>query len=166
MTACRQSIASSNDNERIARKRCICTPWSTASYAPALRPRSCSGARQRPSRCSTARTDESLADAGPWLLDATPAQSRHPLRRLANSDSGISWLISTTSIATLADELRDRLDVRLPDGRTALFRFYDARIAPDLSRLMDPMQRHRFFSVACNWHTEVNGTSMEIYRHA
>jgi hypothetical protein len=110
--------------------------------------------------------DESLADAGPWLLDATPAQSRHPLRRLANSDSGISWLISTTSIATLADELRDRLDVRLPDGRTALFRFYDARIAPDLSRLMDPMQRHRFFSVACNWHTEVNGTLMEIYRHA
>jgi hypothetical protein len=110
--------------------------------------------------------DESLADAGPWLLDATHEQSRPTFRELANSAAGVSWLISTASIDTLASELRPRLNVRLPDGRLALFRFYDARIVRDLSALMEPSQRHQFFSVADSWYAEANGDLVEIYRNA
>lgn len=74
--------------------------------------------------------DASLADAGPWLLDHERAGGnvRRSFSAMAGGPTGVSWLISAYPIESLADELRRRLDVRLPDGRTALLRFYDARI--------------------------------------
>ncbi|KWE79362.1 DUF4123 domain-containing protein [Burkholderia territorii] len=112
--------------------------------------------------------DASLADAGPWLLDweRTPGSIRHALSAMAGGSTGVSWLISAYPIESLADELRRRLDVRLPDGRTALLRFYDARIMADVASLMELTQRMQFFVPTFNWLVEVNGKLKGVHPHA
>ncbi|WP_186053455.1 DUF4123 domain-containing protein [Burkholderia gladioli] len=112
--------------------------------------------------------DASLAEAGPWLLAWEQATSsiRHALSAMAAGPTGVSWLISAYSIGSLADELRRRLDVRLPDGRMALFRFYDARIAADIASLMTFTQRMQFFVPTFDWLVELNGTLKGVHPHA
>ncbi|WP_257835004.1 DUF4123 domain-containing protein [Burkholderia glumae] len=112
--------------------------------------------------------DASLADAGPWLLawEQTSSSLRHTLSTMAAGPAGVSWLISAYPIESLADELRHRLDVRLPDGRMALLRFYDARIAADMTSLMSLSQRLQFFAPTFDWLVEVNGTLHGVHSHA
>ncbi|WP_175771234.1 DUF4123 domain-containing protein [Burkholderia ambifaria] len=113
-------------------------------------------------------TDASLADAGPWLVDYERASgnTRRTLSAMASSSTGVSWLISAYPIESLADELRNRLDVRLPDGRTALLRFYDARIMADVASLMEFTQRMQFFVSTFDWLVEVNGKLKGVHPHA
>ncbi|KVZ06444.1 DUF4123 domain-containing protein [Burkholderia ubonensis] len=112
--------------------------------------------------------DASLADAGPWLIDYERAAAaiRQTLSIMASGSTGVSWLISAYPIESLADELRNRLDVRLPDGRTALLRFYDARIMADMALLMEFTQRMQFFVPTFNWLVEVNGKLKGVHPHA
>ncbi|KVP78232.1 hypothetical protein WJ94_15230 [Burkholderia ubonensis] len=112
--------------------------------------------------------DASLAEAGPWLIDYERAAGaiRQPLSIMASGSTGVSWLISAYPIESLADELRNRLDVRLPDGRTALLRFYDARIMADMASLMEFTQRMQFFVATFDWLVEVNGKLKGVHPHA
>ncbi|KAG8154157.1 DUF4123 domain-containing protein [Burkholderia catarinensis] len=112
--------------------------------------------------------DASLADAGPWLFDYAGAagNTRRILSAMASRPTGVSWLISAYPIESLADELRSRLDVRLPDGSTALLRFYDARIMADMASLMESTQRMRFFVSTFDWLVEVNGKLKGVHPHA
>jgi len=112
--------------------------------------------------------DASLADAGPWLIDYefAPAAVRHTLGVMAAGPSGVSWLISAYVTGALADHLRANLDVRLPDGRLALLRFYDARLMPAIAAAMEFTQRMQFFVVAYDWLAEINGKLMEVKPHA
>ncbi|KVD15437.1 DUF4123 domain-containing protein [Burkholderia ubonensis] len=112
--------------------------------------------------------DASLADAGPWLIDYGRATGsiRQTLSTMARDSTGVSWLISAYPIESLADELRNRLDVRLPDGRTALLRFYDARIMTDMASLMEFTQRMQFFVATFDWLVEVNGKLKGVHPHA
>ncbi|KVA70962.1 hypothetical protein WM36_02100 [Burkholderia ubonensis] len=112
--------------------------------------------------------DASLADAGPWLIDygRGSVAIRQTLSTMASGSTGVSWLISAYPIESLADELRHRLDVRLPDGRTALLRFYDARITADMATLMELTQRMQFFVPTFNWLVEVNGKLKGVHPHA
>lgn len=112
--------------------------------------------------------DASLADAGPWLIDYELAGSavQTRLAMLAAEHGGVSWLISAHGIASLADELRLRLDARLPDGRTALLRFYDARIMPDIAAMMSTLQRMQFFVVTFDWLVEVDGRLTGVHPYA
>lgn len=112
--------------------------------------------------------DASLADAGPWLFafERATGDIRRTLSKMASSSTGVSWLISAYPIESLADELRSRLDVRLPDGSTALFRFYDARIMADLASLMEFTQRMQFFVPTFNWLVETNGKLKGVHPHA
>ncbi|KVO77103.1 hypothetical protein WJ79_12370 [Burkholderia ubonensis] len=112
--------------------------------------------------------DASLADAGPWLIDYGRGSGaiRQTLSTMASCSTGVSWLISAYPIESLADELRSRLDVRLPDGRTALLRFYDARIMADMASLMGFTQRIQFFVATFDWLVEVNGKLKGVHPHA
>lgn len=112
--------------------------------------------------------DASLADAGPWLFayERAAADIRRTLSTMASSSTGVSWLISAYPIESLADELRSRLDVRLPDGSTALLRFYDARIMTDMASLMEFTQRMQFFVPTFNWLVETNGKLKGVHPHA
>ncbi|RQR45607.1 MULTISPECIES: DUF4123 domain-containing protein [unclassified Burkholderia] len=113
-------------------------------------------------------SDASLADAGPWLLDYERAGGnvRRSLSVMASGPAGVTWLISGYPIESLADELRGRLDVHLPDGHTALLRFYDARIMADVASLMELTQRMQFFVPTFNWLVEVNGKLKGVHPHA
>lgn len=112
--------------------------------------------------------DASLADAGPWLVDlnAAPAAMEHTLRRLAGGAEGVSWLISAYPLPSLSQELRDRLDVRIPGGRTALLRFYDARIIGDIASMLSFTQRMEFFVPTFDWLAEINGELIRVHPHA
>lgn len=112
--------------------------------------------------------DASLADAGPWLIDYERATGtiRRTLSALASGPMGVSWLISSYPIDSLADELRTKLNARLPDGRTALLRFYDARILADIASLMEFTQRLEFFVSTFDWLVEVNGKLKGVHPHA
>lgn len=75
-------------------------------------------------------------------------------------------MMNTNSFEALAGELRDRLDVRLPDGRVALLRFYDARVMPDMAKLFELTQRVQFFSSTYDWLVETNGQLTGVHPHA
>lgn len=112
--------------------------------------------------------DTSLADAGPWLIDVEQASitMRRTLSELAASADGVSWLISAYPFRALAQELRERLDVRMPDGRTALLRFYDARLIGDIAGLLSFSQRVEFFVSTFDWLVEINGALTRVHPHA
>jgi Domain of unknown function (DUF4123) len=112
--------------------------------------------------------DASLADAGPWLIDVDPAPIavRRRLLELAAGAEGVSWLISAYPFRGLAQELRERLDVRMPDGRMALLRFYDARVVGDIARLLSFSQRTELFVPTFDWLAQVNGELMRVHPHA
>lgn len=112
--------------------------------------------------------DASLADAGPWLIDFGQASQavRQSLFNLGASSEGTSWLISAYPFAALADELRERLNARMPDGRTALLRFYDARLIGDIARLLSLSQRIQFFVPTFDWLVQIDGELTRVHPHA
>lgn len=112
--------------------------------------------------------DASLADAGPWLVDVHAASDavRSRLHELGASGDGVSWLISAYAFPALAHELRGKLDARMPDGRTALLRFYDARIIGDIAALLSFSQHAEFFVPTFDWLVEINGELRRVHPHA
>ncbi|MBF3412664.1 DUF4123 domain-containing protein [Burkholderia pseudomallei] len=112
--------------------------------------------------------DAALADAGPWLIDIDQASitMRRTLSELAAGTDGVSWLISAYPFRSLAQELRERLDVRMPDGRTALLRFYDAHLIGDIAELLSFSQRAEFFVSTYDWLVEINGALTRVHPHA
>ncbi|MBD9428801.1 DUF4123 domain-containing protein [Achromobacter sp. ACM03] len=109
--------------------------------------------------------DEALAHAGPWLLDCSADRSAHipALQRLAESELGCTWIVSGYAMDDLAEALRARLDVRMPNGTTALLRYYDARLADDIAALLTPEQRAAFFAPFQDWLVERNGKLIRIH---
>jgi hypothetical protein len=112
--------------------------------------------------------EASLADAGPWLIDfeETPSSVKHSLFAMGAGSDGISWLISAYPFPALADELAGRLNARMPDGRTALLRFYDARLITEIAGLFSFTQRIEFFVPTFDWLVEINGELMRVHPHA
>lgn len=110
--------------------------------------------------------DEALANAGPWLLDYTGDRNSHgaSLQRLADSAMGCLWIVSGYALDDLAAALRTRLNVRMPNGSTALLRYYDARITQDIAALLSPAQRAAFFAPAQDWLVQRNGQLIRIHQ--
>ncbi|MGE8637167.1 MAG: DUF4123 domain-containing protein [Achromobacter sp.] len=109
--------------------------------------------------------DQALADDGPWLLDCTADRGSHmaSLQRLGDSAVGCLWIVSGYAVDDLAVALRARLNVRMPDGSTALLRYYDARIMDDIAALLTPAQRTAFFAPAQDWLVQRNGQLIRIH---
>ncbi|WP_414451831.1 DUF4123 domain-containing protein [Burkholderia sp. 22PA0099] len=115
-----------------------------------------------------ATQDASLADAGPWLIDfeKAPGSVRQSLITMSAGADGVSWLISAYSFPDLAYELAGRLDARMPDGRTALLRFYDARLMVEIASLLSLSQRIQFFVPTFDWLVQINGELTRVHPHA
>jgi len=109
--------------------------------------------------------DEALAHAGPWLLDCSADANPHiaALQRLAESELGCTWIVSSYAMDDLAEALRARLNVRMPSGATALLRYYDARLANDIAALLTPEQRAAFFAPVQDWLSQRNGELIRIH---
>ncbi len=86
--------------------------------------------------------DAPLAHAGPWLEMSEPV---------------ISSLIASMGQDGLAQLLQLKLDATLPDGRTALVRFYDPRVLHRLATILTPDQRASFFQHIDSWHFVARG---------
>lgn len=112
--------------------------------------------------------DASLVNAGPWLIDfgQTSQVVRQSLFNLGANSEGTSWLISAYPFDALADELRGRLNARMPDGRTALLRFYDARLIEDIAGLLSLAQRIQFFVPTFDWLVQIAGELTRVHPHA
>ncbi|MGH8782075.1 DUF4123 domain-containing protein [Paraburkholderia sp.] len=112
--------------------------------------------------------DASLADAGPWLVayEYLGPEARDALARLASGPEGVNWLISAYAMNHLASELKERLDTRLPDGRTALLRYYDTRVMRHLAPLLGVSERLDFFFPTFDWWLEFDGQAMKVHPNA
>ncbi|KVD72784.1 hypothetical protein WI89_13740 [Burkholderia ubonensis] len=112
--------------------------------------------------------DASLADAGPWFFDYELADSttRNVLTSLAQGEYGVNWIISAYQPRLLAGELRERLDAILPDGRTAMLRYYDARVMRHFVSALSSAERTMFFSPTFDWLIEIDGQLFRVHPHA
>ncbi|WP_395137988.1 DUF4123 domain-containing protein [Schlegelella aquatica] len=111
--------------------------------------------------------DAALAHAGPWLVEAACADEAllAALATLEHEAPALVWLIAPQDQEGLAQLLQLRLDVRLPDGRSALLRFWDPRVLFALARTLDAAQREEFFGLIHEWHLLHAGRRMWIGRH-
>lgn len=113
--------------------------------------------------------DAALAHAGPWLVDAGHAGEAftEDLAGLEQEAPAVTWLIASQTLEGLAQLLQLNLDTRLPDGRTALLRFWDPRVLASLAEVLDPQQREAFFGHIHEWHLLYRGQRAWIgRRHA
>lgn len=112
--------------------------------------------------------DASLADAGPWFFDCerTDSATRDVLTSLAQGEYGVSWIISAYQPRQLAVELRERLDGTLPDGRSVMLRYYDARVMRHFAPALSPTERTMFFSPTFDWLIEIDGQLFRVHPHA
>ncbi len=110
--------------------------------------------------------DAALSDAGPWLLDTAQvtAQQLAELVQLEQDAPALSWLIAPQTLEGLAQLLALRLDMCLPDGRTALLRFWDPRVLVSLAEVLDDVQRQEFFAHIDEWHMLHEGRRVWIGR--
>jgi hypothetical protein len=115
----------------------------------------------------TGTLDAALGHAGPWLIDAEFAGKPmiEALAALEQASPAVTWLIAQQNLAGLAKLLQLNLDIELPDGRTALLRFWDPRVLFNLADLLDPSQRETFFAHIKEWHLLHKGQRTWIGRH-
>jgi hypothetical protein len=111
--------------------------------------------------------DAALAFAGPWLVDIERVESElvKRLSALEQQAPAVTWLITPMGLEGLALLLQLKLDARLPDGRTALVRFWDPRILAVLAEQLGPGQREEFFGHITEWHLLHEGQRVWIGRH-
>jgi len=112
--------------------------------------------------------DATLAEAGPWLFDYATigGDDRGVIGQLAQGEYGVSWIISAYQPHQLAGELRERLDGILPDGRSVMLRYYDARVMRHFAPALSPSERTVFFSPTFDWLIEIDGQLFRAHPHA
>lgn len=112
------------------------------------------------------RPDEALAHAGPWLIDAVRADHAliAELAALEHEVPSLTWLIAPQDLTGLAQLLQLRLDLQLPDGRSALLRFWDPRVLFTLAQTLDGRQREQLFGHVHEWHLLREGRRVWIGR--
>jgi len=110
--------------------------------------------------------DAALAHAGPWLVDAEQVGPTvvDALATLEQTAPAVSWLIASQTLEGLAQLLQLNLDTELPDGRTALLRFWDPRVLVNLAEVLEPAQRETFFAHIHEWHLLNKGQRVWIGR--
>jgi hypothetical protein len=111
--------------------------------------------------------DAGLAHAGPWLIDTEQAGDlvTANLAALEKQAPAVTWLIAVQDLTGLTQLLQLHLDTRLPDGRTALLRFWDPRVLMNLVELLGDEQRNTFFGHIHEWHLLQNQQRVWIGRH-
>lgn len=113
--------------------------------------------------------DAPLAHAGPWLIDVAriSRETADELAALERDAPSVTWLIALQDIRGLAQLLQLRLNIRLPDGRSALLRFWDPRVLANLAQTLFGKQRDEFFGHIYEWLLLHEGQRVRIGgRHA
>lgn len=79
------------------------------------------------------------------------------LIQLETESPALSWLVSDSSIEKLATHFSERLNVSLPDGKTALFRFYDPRVIHNIPQVLTSEQFHEITTPLIGWYYRFEG---------
>ncbi|SDE46933.1 DUF4123 domain-containing protein [Paraburkholderia lycopersici] len=111
--------------------------------------------------------DERLAPAGPWLID--PAHAKGIVRIAAEMEPalpGVVWLISALEIEKQAQALRQMIDMRLPNGRELMVRFWDPRALVSLYHSVGREKWRAHFGGVVEWHFIHQGNRIYIGNHA
>ncbi len=85
---------------------------------------------------------------------AEPADLERTISALAaatSSHGALSVLVGSAFLAPMAEAIRRRMDVSLPDGLACMNRFFDGRVAPHFVDVLTAEQRRRFCSFASQW---------------
>ncbi|WGL28090.1 DUF4123 domain-containing protein [Pectobacterium brasiliense] len=111
--------------------------------------------------------DAQIAWSGPWIirLDAAPMY-RDQLLELAQKYPSVTWIKSENDIDPLAAHLAQQLNVRLEDGRIALFRFYDPRVLHRVKDILAPPQREAMLQGIAEWRYSFAGSDYAIHSNA
>lgn len=111
--------------------------------------------------------DAPLSHVGPWLIDAETIgeSSLHDLIAMEREIPALTWIIAPQTLDGLAQLLQLNLNLRLPDGRTALLRFWDPRVLVTLADVLTAEQRYAFFGRIYEWHLLHEGRRVWIGRH-
>ncbi|MEQ4621392.1 DUF4123 domain-containing protein [Providencia vermicola] len=103
-------------------------------------------------------SDTEIAWAGPWLIDVTKRYDLlADLMQLENESPALSWIASDSSINKLAIYFSERLNVSLPNGKTALFRFYDPRVTHNMPQVLTSEQYHEITTPLIAWYYRFEG---------
>lgn len=111
--------------------------------------------------------DARHAFAGPWLFRLNNSVShRDRLKQLAEAIPSVSWIISSESLGSLIDHFKDFLNLQLPDGRCALFRFYDPRVLAEIEFLLDETHYEHLVNRTKEWVFRVGGEMVNMKEKA
>lgn len=111
-------------------------------------------------------TDEPLAYAGPWLVDAQEeAAMCDQLVEMEQAAPLCAWLISSVPLRGLAQLLQLRMEAKLPDGQFAMVRLSDPRVVHRLSLMLTAPQLEEFFADIDEWHFHSDGAYNHVGRH-
>jgi hypothetical protein len=73
------------------------------------------------------------------------------IMRSTTSHGAMSVIVSSLELSALADALRKRLHVTLPDQFDCVNRFFDGRVTPHWLSILTPEQRELFTAFASQW---------------
>lgn len=93
-------------------------------------------------------------DAAPLLLDLETISQKPWLQWLhfaCSESTSLTLLHSSLELPALAESLKRRLDVLLPDAVPALLRYFDTRIIESLLQVLETEQCKTFFGIAACW---------------
>ncbi|MDH5821907.1 DUF4123 domain-containing protein [Luteimonas sp. RD2P54] len=124
--------------------------------------------RDLPRRSLFERQPEAkLADKGPWLVqlpDHPHTQVDGWLRALELEKPVVAWLTSNADFEHLFDHLERCLDLRRPNGKLALLRYWDGRVFLRLQRAFTPDQRRQLMGPIDQWRFRILGQPYTLDR--
>lgn len=115
--------------------------------------------------------DSKIAFAGPWLFRLNCSEeNRGKLAELETQYPSVSWLLSPLKPEDLLLRFKDFSTIELPNGKCALFRFYDPRVLKNLSSWLDISDCFRLIQGVKRWgfsaSDEVFDLKVEIDKHS
>ncbi|MCW2478072.1 DUF4123 domain-containing protein [Candidatus Symbiopectobacterium sp. NZEC135] len=111
--------------------------------------------------------DAEIAWSGPWIIQLDSASEyRDQLLELAQKCPSVTWIKSENDIDQLAAHLAQQLNVRLEDGRIALFRFYDPRVLHRVKDILAPPQREEMLQGIAEWRYSLAGSDYALRLNA
>ena len=95
------------------------------------------------------------ADAGPWLVQVDGSTALHgwlnALEGTGDCIPCVSRLTSRQGFEPVLSHLQSFLDLRLSDGSSALFRYWDPRVFKRLQRVLTKDQLHDLMAPFSEW---------------
>ncbi|MFC7519734.1 DUF4123 domain-containing protein [Xanthomonas populi] len=101
------------------------------------------------------RPEQAHADAGPWLVQVDTTTTLHGWLNALDGTCVpcVSYLASPLAFEPVFAHLQSMLAMALPDGSSALLRFYDPRVMQRLRHVLSAAQLDGLTSPFTEWHT-------------